>query len=74
MTQYSLKVSKRDTIGTGKLNALRAQGIVPGVVYGPAVDGNINIQATVSDVRVLLNSTDTDSILVKLDLDGLRRG
>ena len=70
MTQYTLKVTKREAVGTGKLNALRAQGIVPGVVYGPAVDGNINIQATVSDVRVLLNSTDTDSILVKLDLDG----
>ncbi|MBR5521942.1 MAG: 50S ribosomal protein L25 [Akkermansia sp.] len=70
MTPYSLKVTKRDTIGTGKLNALRAQGIIPGVIYGPAVEANINIQATVADVRTLLNSTDTDSILVKLDLDG----
>lgn len=70
MTQYSLKVEKREVVGTGKLNALRAQGYLPGVVYGPAVKENINIQAKASDVRALLASTDTDSILVTLDIAG----
>ena len=44
MTNLTLKVSKREVRGTGKLNALRAQGYMPGVVYGPAVSENINIQ------------------------------
>jgi len=70
MTKHSLKVTKREVVGTGKLNALRAQGFIPGVVYGPAVEGNINVQAKAADVRALLAETDTDSILLKLDLDG----
>lgn len=70
MTQYSLKVTKREAVGTGKLNALRAQNLVPGVIYGCTVEGNVNVQATVADVRTLFSSTPTDCILVNLDLDG----
>ncbi|MCQ2364780.1 MAG: 50S ribosomal protein L25 [Akkermansia sp.] len=70
MTNHSLKAAKREVVGTGKLNALRAQGIMPGVVYGPAVEGNINIQVKAADVRALLNEVDTDSFLVNLDVDG----
>ena len=70
MTTYSLKATKRDAIGTGKLNALRAQGYLPGVVYGSAVSGNINVQIKTSEVRALFASVDTDSILVNLDVDG----
>lgn len=70
MTTNSLKISKREAVGTGKLNALRAQGILPGIVYGAAVKENINVQACASDVRALLNTVETDSFLVNLDLDG----
>lgn len=70
MTQYSLNVTKRELVGTGKLNALRAQGFLPGNIYGPAVEGNINVQVKASDVRALLDSAPTDSILVNLDVDG----
>lgn len=70
MTKHSLNVTKREVTGTGKLNALRAQGLLPGVIYGPAVEGNINVQVKATDVRALLAETDTDSILVKLNLDG----
>lgn len=70
MTEYTLKVAKRDIIGTGKLNALRAQGYLPGVVYGSAVKENINIQIKAADLRSLLGQVETDSVLVKLDLDG----
>ena len=69
MTKHTLKVSKREAVGTGKLNALRAQDIIPGVIYGNGQD-NINVQAKAADVRVLLNEADNDSILVNLDLDG----
>ncbi len=70
MTQYSLTASKREAVGTGKLNALRAQGFVPGVVYGTHLAAPINVQLKASDVRALLNSVDSDSFLVNLDIDG----
>ena len=41
MTKHTLKVSKREAVGTGKLNALRAQGLIPGVIYGNGE--NINV-------------------------------
>ena len=70
MTTKTLAIAKRETLGTGKLNALRAQGIVPAVIYGPAVEGNINVQAKETDLRVLLAEAETDSLLVELDLQG----
>lgn len=68
MSSLTLKVAKREAVGTGKLNALRAQGFLPGVIYGPAVEENINIQVLAKDVRSLLASADTDSVLVTLEL------
>ena len=70
MTEYTLKVSKRELTGSGKLNALRAQGIVPGIIYGAAVEGNINVQVSAAEIRSLLSQTESDNILVKLDVDG----
>ncbi len=70
MTQYSLSASKREAVGTGKLNALRAQGFMPGIVYGTQLAAPINVQIKAADVRALLESVSTDSILVNLDIDG----
>ena len=70
MTTKTLAVAKRESIGTGKLNALRAQGIVPGVIYGPAVEGNINVQFKSADVSAMLAGTENDSFIVELDLEG----
>lgn len=70
MTTKTLTIAKRGTVGTGKLNALRAQGIVPGVIYGPAVEGNINVQIKETDLRVLFADAEIDSLLVELDLEG----
>ncbi len=70
MTQYSLTASKREAVGTGKLNALRAQGFVPGVVYGTQLAASINVQFKAADVRALLAEVDSDNFLVNLDIDG----
>ena len=51
MTTKTLAIAKREAVGTGKLNALRAQGIIPAVIYGPAVEGNINVQVKDADLR-----------------------
>lgn len=70
MTTKTLAIAKRDSIGSGKLNSLRAQGIVPGVIYGPAVEGNINVQMKDADLRILLADAEVDNILVELELEG----
>lgn len=70
MATPTLKVTKREAVGTGKLNALRAQGIIPGIIYGAAVENNINVQICAADVRTLLAEVETDSIIVNLDLEG----
>ena len=70
MTTKTLAVAKRDAIGTGKLNSVRAQGYVPGVVYGPAVEGNLFVQMKDADVRTIFADTENDSIVVTLELEG----
>ncbi len=70
MTQYSLTATKREAVGTGKLNALRAQGFMPGVVYGSHLAAPINVQIKESDVRALLTEADSDNILVNLTIGG----
>lgn len=70
MKTKTLAVEKREITGTGKLNALRAKGWVPGVVYGAAVGENINVQMKAADVRALLGEDETDSVLVTLQMDG----
>ncbi len=73
MTQYTLTATKREAVGTGKLNALRAQGFMPGIVYGTTLAAPINVQIKASDVRALLAEVDTDSILVELDIEGSKQ-
>ncbi len=70
MTQYSLTATKREAVGTGKLNALRAQGFMPGIVYGSHLAAPINVQVKASDVRALLTQVDSESFLVNLTIDG----
>ena len=69
MKAKQLNVAKREITGTGKLKALRAQGLIPGVVYGTP-EGNINIQIHEPDMRVLLGLDETDSLLVELNMEG----
>lgn len=73
MATKTLTLAKRVTLGTGKLNALRAQGIVPAVIYGPAVEGNINVQTKDADLRVLFADAEIDNIIVELDIEGAKQ-
>ncbi len=70
MTEYTLNASKREQVGSGKLNALRAQGLMPGVIYGSQLESSISIQIKASDVRALLSKVESDSFLVNICLDG----
>ncbi len=69
MAYPTLTVAKRDIIGTGKLNALRAQKVVPGIVYGSAIEANINLQIDASELRLLLKATNSVNFVVELTLE-----
>ncbi|MCC8020629.1 MAG: 50S ribosomal protein L25 [Akkermansia sp.] len=65
MARHKLSVERRTITGTGKLNALRAQKIVPGVIYGSGIE-NVNIQIAAPALRVLLSESASEHILVDL--------
>lgn len=69
MAKHTLAVSNRTVTGTGKLNALRAQDIIPGVIYGSHAE-NVNIQVTVPALRALLAESASEHMLVDLQIDG----
>ncbi len=68
MKTKKLTVEERLVVGSGKLNALRAQGWVPGVVYGEALGESINVQMKAADIRAVLGDDETDSVLVTLQM------
>ncbi len=70
MANPILKATKREITGTGKLNAVRAAGLVPAVIYGAEVGENISIQFAKADLRIILNEQPTECFLVDIDLDG----
>ena len=70
MKTKKLTVEKRTVVGSGKLNALRAQGWVPGVVYGTALGESVNVQMKATDIRTLLGDDETDTVLVTLQMEG----
>ena len=68
MADIVLKSEKREAVGKNKVNKLRQQAIVPGVVYGKDKE-NINVQFTSRDFEKVLSQAGTTTI-INLDLDG----
>ncbi len=68
-TTHSIKAENRTCAGTGKLNQLRAQGIVPGVVYGSGVEP-YNVQVSARDLAQMLAEAGSEFILVTVEIDG----
>ncbi|MDU3154039.1 MAG: 50S ribosomal protein L25 [Anaerococcus hydrogenalis] len=64
MADIVLKSEKREAVGKNKVNKLRQQAIVPGVVYGKDKE-NINVQFTSRDFEKVLSQAGTTT-----DLDG----
>ena len=64
----NLKASKRDTKTTGELNALRAKGFVPAVLYGGT---SPNLKLSIEEKLLKdLNSETFLSTVIDLDVDG----
>lgn len=68
MADIVLVSEKREAVGKNKVNKLRQQAIVPGVVYGKDKE-NINVQFTSRDFEKVLSQAGTTTI-IDLDIDG----
>jgi large subunit ribosomal protein L25 len=68
MADIVLKAQVREAVGKNKVNKLRQQSIVPGVVYAKDVE-NINVQFSSRDFDKVLSIAGTSTIIT-LDIDG----
>lgn len=64
-----ITVSPRTAVGTGAVNRLRKEGIIPGVVYGKGRE-NVNVQLDRKSFSKVLQNSSSDNILVNLSIDG----
>ena len=64
-----ITVSPRTAVGTGAVNRLRKEGIIPGVVYGKGRQ-NVNVQLDRKSFSKVLQNSSSDNILVNLSIDG----
>lgn len=67
MAESTLKVSKREELGGGRVKRLRLTGSVPGIVYGSDFD-NVSIKFEASEMVKLLHVSSSEHPLVKLKL------
>ena len=65
----NLKAAKRETNTKGQLNALRAKGIIPAVLYGGKTP-NLKISIEEKFVKDVLRSENFLSTVIDLDIDG----
>lgn len=68
MADFNLLAQNRDAVGKNKVNKLRQQSIVPGVVYAKDEE-NINVQVIAKDFERILSRAGTSTI-INLELDG----
>ena len=65
----NLKATKRENLTTGSNNRLRAQGLIPAVLYG-GKHPNQNISISKKDIFNLINSETFLSKVLEIDIDG----
>lgn len=68
MADIILQAEKREAVGKNKVNKLRQQSIIPGVVYAKNEE-NINVQFTSRDFEKVLSQAGTSTI-ISLKVDG----
>ena len=66
-TSHTLNAEVRTIIGTGKLNALRAEGKIPAVIYGTSAEP-MNLQLEAKELATLLANSASKHIIVTLDI------
>lgn len=69
-TSHTLKAEKRARTGSGKLNQMRAEGLVPAIMYGAGFE-NVNLKLNAKEFASVLASSMSDHILVSLEIPEL---
>ena len=65
----NLKAIKRENTSSGSNNKLRAEGLVPAILYG-GKDSNQNISVEKKAIKIIVNSDTFLSKVLELDIDG----
>lgn len=68
---YALTAHTRKRSGSGALNSLRREGLIPAVVYGKTQD-SFNVRLNRKDVENVLHHTAAEQILVNLTIEDLK--
>lgn len=68
MADLVLKANNREALGKNKVNKLRQEELVPGVIYSKGEE-NLNVQLTSRDFDKILRQAGTSTIIT-LDVDG----
>ena len=66
---YNLKATKRESTSTGSNNKLRANGLIPAILYG-GKSTNQNISIEKKGIKNIINSETFLSKVIELDIDG----
>jgi large subunit ribosomal protein L25 len=67
---HALSAHTRKRSGSGALNSLRREGLIPAVVYGKA-QPNVNVRLNRKEVEAVLQRTAAEQILVNLTIEDL---
>ncbi len=71
MADLVLNANKREATGKNKVNKLRQEELIPGVIYAKEED-NLNVQLTTRDFDKVLRQAGTSTIIT-LDIDGSKK-
>lgn len=71
MSDYKLKVEKRDSIGKNKVDKLRAENLIPGIVYTKGGEP-VPVYAVEKELVKMINDAGTSSI-IELNIDGSKQ-
>ena len=65
----NLKAKKRENLSSGSNNKLRAEGLIPAILYG-GKNQNLNISVSKKEISNIINSETFLSKVLELDIDG----
>ena len=68
----NLKATKRENTTSGQINELRAQGLIPAILYG-GKDPNTKISIDKKSIANILNSDSFLSTVIELDIEGKKQ-
>ena len=65
----NLKATKRENLSSGSNNKLRAEGLIPAILYG-GNNPNLNISINKKDIANIVNSETFLSKVLEIEVDG----